>query len=367
MLEVAGLTKIYQSSDLRRRWGRERAVDEATITVGTGEFFTLLGPSGCGKTTLLRCVGGLEEPTAGSITVGDRILYSSERRVNIPANQRKLGMVFQSYAIWPHMSVYQNAAYPLTAGRQRLPKAEAKALVERVLNVMGLEELANRSATELSGGQQQRLALARALVQQPPLLLLDEPLSNLDAKLRQSMRTELQRLQQDLGLTVLYVTHDQAEALAMSTMIAVINEGCVEQIGAPREIYERPATRFVADFVGTPNFVSGRVVAIRGEDGSCEVETALGVLRGMSKGGVAVGAQVELLIRPEGISLVPETGDGDGRCRGKVRTAAYQGDCVDYEVEISGSTLHVRSKPDVAFGQDDGVVVTFAGTGWIVG
>ncbi|MCW2635604.1 MAG: iron transporter ATPase, partial [Blastococcus sp.] len=268
------------------------AVNDVSFEVQDGELFTLLGPSGCGKTTTLRSIAGLEKPDSGRITIDDRVLYNNgnnngngngagSRVVNVPANERGLGMVFQSYAIWPHMSVFDNVAFPLQVRKRnvRPGKAEIADKVAKVLQVMELGHLSDRQATKLSGGQQQRLALARALVTEPPLLLLDEPLSNLDAKLRELMRFELKRLQRELKITTVYVTHDQSEALALSHQIAVMNQGRIQQIGTPRQIYERPANQFVADFVGTTNFLDGTVL---GPDGSSDlyvIDTEIGQLR----------------------------------------------------------------------------------------
>ncbi|MFI6348619.1 ABC transporter ATP-binding protein [Streptomyces sp. NPDC050560] len=358
MLDIENLVKIYATSQ-KKRFGRERAVDDVSLTVGAGEFFTLLGPSGCGKTTLLRCVGGLEDPTSGAIRVGERTLFSSADATNVAVNRRELGMVFQSYAIWPHMTVFANAAYPLTAGRRRASKAEIAEEVGRTLDVMGLGELADRPATALSGGQQQRLALARALVHQPPLLLLDEPLSNLDAKLRQSMRGELMRLQKEMGLTVLYVTHDQSEALAMSSLIAVMNEGRVEQIGTPREIYERPTSWFVGDFVGSANFVDG-VVGESTDAGLCTLETPLGALTCEPGNTVHKGQKGRALLRPERIGLAAADPAADPRRRGVVRSAVYEGDGVDYEIEVAGQFLKVRSGPHAFYSGGDEVTLRWS-------
>lgn len=345
MLEITGLTKVYASKQ-KQRFGRERAVDRVSLTVGQGEFFTLLGPSGCGKTTMLRSVGGLESPTEGTIVVDDRTLFCSDQGVDVPANKRHLGMVFQSYAIWPHMSVFQNVAYPLISGRRKTPAAEVKERVGETLEIMGLADLASRGATDLSGGQQQRLALARALVYRPPLLLLDEPLSNLDAKLRESMRKELIRLQRELGLTVLYVTHDQDEALAMSSVVAVMSEGRVEQLGTPREIYEKPTNWFVADFIGSANFMEGGIVG-RGEAADeVVVETPLGRLAATGNGvDAASDAKVNVMVRPERIRVSLEAG-GTGQ-QGVVRNAVYQGDVIDYDIEVRGALLRIKSGPDL--------------------
>src|SRR5690349_3257887 len=253
-----------------------RAAHEVSFQVPQGKLFTLLGPSGCGKTTTLRSIAGLERPRQGEISIGGDIVYSSQRGVFVPPNRRGLGMVFQSYAIWPHMTVYENAAFPLRVGRRRFARREIDQRVMRVLGTVDLADMAQREATKLSGGQQQRLALARALVMEPRVLLLDEPLSNLDAKLRERMRFELKRLQRELGITTVYVTHDQSEALALSHQIAVMNEGRIQQVGSPRDIYERPASPFVADFVGSTNFLDGSVLGPGGGHGQYLVRTEIG-------------------------------------------------------------------------------------------
>src|SRR5438270_8935346 len=237
-----------------------KAAQDVSFEVPEGKLFTLLGPSGCGKTTTLRSIAGLERPSSGEIEVAGRTVYSSNRGIFVAPNKRNFGMVFQSYAIWPHMNVFQNVAFPLEV--RKVDKPQMRDRVMRVLNAVQLDHLVDREATKLSGGQQQRLALARALVMEPQPLLLDEPLSNLDAKLRDRMRTELKRLQRELSLTTVYVTHDQSEALALSHEIAVMNDGFVVQIGSPRQIYEQPRDKFVADFVGTTNFIDGTVTAL---------------------------------------------------------------------------------------------------------
>ena len=266
MLEVTDLCKYFQDES---KYGRVKAVDRVSFTVSEGQFFTMLGPSGCGKTTTLRCIAGLEKPDSGDISVNDRVLYSATKGISVSANHRNLGMVFQSYAIWPHMNVFDNVAFPLRVGtRRRTSKTEVKQRVERSLEVVGLSHLAGRFATKLSGGQQQRLALARALVIEPAVLLLDEPLSNLDAKLRESLRFELKRLQRDQGITTVYVTHDQAEALSMSNEIAVMNQGRISQIGNPFSVYLEPDNDFVADFVGLTNFITGVVTEKSGRGGT---------------------------------------------------------------------------------------------------
>ncbi|MGH7554069.1 MAG: ABC transporter ATP-binding protein, partial [Longimicrobiales bacterium] len=274
MLGVRGLNTEYPTDR-----GPVRAARDVAFDVPEGKLFTLLGPSGCGKTTTLRSIAGLERPQSGEITLGGRVLYSSASRIFIAPNERNIGMVFQSYAIWPHMSVFEYAAFPLQVGRRRLAIADIRARVMRVLGIVAMDALADRPATDLSGGQQQRLALARALVMEPQLLLLDEPMSNLDAKLRERMRFELKQIQRDTGVTTVYVTHDQTEALALSHEVAVMNEGRIIQIGTPREIYERPRSRFVADFIGRTNLLEAKVVAADGV-GHYRLGTALGELHG---------------------------------------------------------------------------------------
>ena len=278
-----------------------KAAQDVTFEVPEGKLFTLLGPSGCGKTTTLRSIAGLEKPTSGEIEVAGRAVYSSSRGIFVAPNKRNFGMVFQSYAIWPHMNVFQNVAFPLEV--RKLGKREIQDKVMRVLAAVQLDHLVDREATKLSGGQQQRLALARALVMEPQLLLLDEPLSNLDAKLRDAMRTELKRLQREFNLTTVYVTHDQTEALALSHEIAVMSDGFIVQIGTPRQIYEQPTNQFVADFVGQTNFVGGTVTAVDGA-GRCRVKTAIGELKVLATDGVARDAAVVVSVRPGGPGAV---------------------------------------------------------------
>ena len=254
-LIIEGLTKKFVTSS-------SVAISEVNLTVKEGQFTTLLGPSGCGKSTTLNCVAGLEEPTAGSIRVGDFVMTDTARGLILPPEQRHLGMVFQSYALWPHMKVFDNVAFALKLLKR--PSDEIKQRVLESLALVGLEELANRYPFQLSGGQQQRVALARAVVSRPKVLLLDEPLSNLDAKIRESARVWLRGLQQQLGITTVYVTHDQAEAFAMSDMIAVMSMGKLLQYAPPEELYEHPATQFVAEFIGATSFLKGIITSVDG-------------------------------------------------------------------------------------------------------
>jgi iron(III) transport system ATP-binding protein len=323
-----------------------KAAQDVSFEVPEGKLFTLLGPSGCGKTTTLRSIAGLEKPVSGEIEVGGRVVYSSQKGVFVAPNKRNFGMVFQSYAIWPHMNVFQNVAFPLEV--RRMPKKDIREKVARVLEAVALAELVDRDATKLSGGQQQRLALARALVMEPQLLLLDEPLSNLDAKLRDRMRSELKRLQRDLNLTTVYVTHDQSEALALSHEIAVMNEGRVVQVGTPRQIYEEPHDKFVADFVGTTNFIGGTVTAVEG--GRCTVSSAMGDIKAHATEGVGKNAAVIVSVRPEDVELSeapPTAGDGDNVCKGTVNAKDFLGDYLDFHVRVGDVVLQAKAHPSL--------------------
>ncbi|MDO8212652.1 ABC transporter ATP-binding protein [Conexibacter sp. CPCC 206217] len=367
MLTIESLSKSYGEHRPRSGDGeaegegaapeRVNAVDAVSLEIQAGELFTLLGPSGCGKTTTLRSIAGLERPDRGRILLGERVLFDGSSGVSVPANKRGLGMVFQSYAIWPHMTVFQNASFPLDVlpRRKRPAKAEIRARVERVLEVTELSSFADRRATKLSGGQQQRLALARALATQPDVMLLDEPLSNLDAKLRETMRFELTRLQRELGLTTIYVTHDQTEALAMSSRIAVLNEGRVEQVGRPRDVYTRPQSRFVAEFIGTSNFIAGRVGERVGE--LVRIETAATPV--WSAAGAATpaqGSEVLLAIRPESLRVAAASSTEPLAAGAATRnewpatvvSQAFLGDSIDYVLAAGPTELRARCNPSVA-------------------
>jgi iron(III) transport system ATP-binding protein len=343
MLSVRALCTEYATA----KGPGVKAVREISFDVPEGKLFTLLGPSGCGKTTTLRSIAGLEKPSSGEIAVGGRVVYSSDRGIFVAPNQRKFGMVFQSYAIWPHMTVFENAAFPLQVGGRKAGSTEIREKVGRVLAAVALEEFADREATRLSGGQQQRLALARALVMEPQLLLLDEPMSNLDAKLRERMRFELKRLQRELRLTTVYVTHDQGEALGLSHAIAVMNEGRIVQTGTPREIYDRPANRFVADFVGATNFIEGKVAGPEGEAGHYRIGTELGELCAWSMEPLKARDAVTLSVRPEDITLSEERPAGGNVCEGAVEAKVFLGESVDFQVRVGGRLLLVRAHPSL--------------------
>jgi iron(III) transport system ATP-binding protein len=302
-----------------KRFGAVTAVDRADLAIEDGELFTLLGPSGCGKTTLLRLLAGFYQPDAGEIRFGNRLVSG------LPPHERNIGMVFQNYALWPHMTVRANVDYGLRL--RKLPSSQIDARATEGLRKVNLTGFESRYPGQLSGGQQQRVALARALVLNPDILLLDEPLSNLDAKIRVQVRAEIRKLQQELKITTVYVTHDQEEALSLSDRVAVLRDGRVLQVGVPRELYERPRTRFVADFVGTNNVMPGEVEARRGD--RLVVHTAVGRLEAIPNG--AVEGRCVLAIRPENVSL----GDGGSGnvVRGRISFVSYLGNTVRYDVE----------------------------------
>ena len=341
MLRVAALCTEYAA----KRGPPVVAARDVSFDVGEGRLFTLLGPSGCGKTTILRSIAGLERPRSGDIAIGPTVVFSAAHDIFVPANRRGIGMVFQSYAIWPHMNVFRNAAFPLTVRRPRLPGADIEGRVMRVLKAVALDDVAEREATRLSGGQQQRLALARALVMEPRLLLLDEPLSNLDAKLRERMRFELKRLQRELRITTVYVTHDQSEALALSHAIGVMSDGRIVQVGAPREVYERPANAFVADFVGTSNFLPGTVIGRDADPAFVDVATGIGALRALAGDALGVEERVVLFVRPEHVELDETARTGMNVRRAIVDQKVFLGEAVDFQVKIGAHVLLARAHP----------------------
>jgi ABC-type Fe3+/spermidine/putrescine transport system ATPase subunit len=327
VLDLIGLTK---------RFGSVTAVDGISFTIQPSEVFTLLGPSGCGKSTTLRLVAGLEQPDAGRLELRGKTIASASERLFLPPEKRNMGMVFQSYAIWPHMTVFENVAFPLQL--RHWPKAKIREAVTNTLATVGLEGLEDRPATMLSGGQQQRVALARALVYNPDILLLDEPLSNLDAKLREHMRVELRSLQRRLGIAVLFVTHDQAEAMALSDRVAVMSAGHIEQIGTPAEVYERPATTFVRDFLGRAITLECRV---RREGARSWLELATDARSTFEVAGGtldphAAGDTVHLSCRPEDLRLAPAGGGGANTFQATVDEVLYLGERVEYRVSAGG-------------------------------
>ncbi len=317
-VELSNITKLF---------GPLRAVDNVSLTIGEGEFFTLLGPSGCGKTTLLRAIAGFYSPDAGEIRFGDRLIN------HIPAHRRETGMVFQNYALFPHLSVFDNIAYGLRA--RKIPKPEIAERIGRIIKSVQLEGLEQRAPSQLSGGQQQRVALARALVISPQILLMDEPLSNLDAKLRVSMREEIRRIQKELGITTIYVTHDQEEAMAVSDRIAILNRGSLEQVGTPAEIYYRPESRFAAEFMGSSNIIEMDVTGWDRDHSriTAEVGGQTFFLRGENP----AGARITLSVRPEWIRVVAAPQDGEANILpGTVLSSTFLGSMIRYRVSGPG-------------------------------
>ncbi|MFY7064263.1 ABC transporter ATP-binding protein [Nocardiopsis changdeensis] len=350
-ISLEGVSKSFRS-------GSEtvNAVDGVDLAIEQGEFFSLLGPSGCGKTTTMRMIAGFEEPTRGVVRLNGQDV------TGVPANRRDVNMVFQSYALFPHMSVADNVAFGLR--RRGVAKDEIRRRVGEMLELVELGHRAKHRPSQLSGGQQQRVALARALVNQPAALLLDEPLGALDLKLRQAMQVELKRIQREVGITFVYVTHDQGEALTMSDRIAVMNHGRVEQLGTPAQVYERPATRFVADFIGTSNLIKGTVVG--GSDGAWRVEVADGATALLAElpaalaaqGSEAAGSAVCLTVRPEKIRIGAERPDeGVSAVPGTVTETVYLGSATHYQVDIGGGetvTVYLQNSSDSTLAADRG-------------
>jgi iron(III) transport system ATP-binding protein len=348
-LRVDGLRKIYPS-----KRDQVLAVNEVSFDIREGHFYTLLGPSGCGKTTTLRCVAGLEKPDGGTITVGGQVMSDGGSRQFTKPHRRPMGMVFQNYAVWPHLSVFDNVAFPLRVTGRRLSSAEVTRKVTEALEMVQLESYIRRPATNLSGGQQQRLSLARALVRDPKILLLDEPLSNLDAKLRNAMRAELRSLQRRVGVTTLYVTHDQAEALSLSNRIAVMENGRIVQEGTPREIYAAPQTRFVANFVGECNFVEGTVVG-SGRDGRMTIRTSAGILDALCPPEVRAGDAVTIGLRPHDLTLDGPGGEGGNVLDGVISHIYYLGEYVECQVQAGTEILALRRPAGDAIRRGDSV------------
>ncbi|MDP2647619.1 MAG: ABC transporter ATP-binding protein [Desulfobacterales bacterium] len=310
-----------------------QAVKGVDLELAEGEFFVLLGASGSGKSTILRCVAGLERPESGEMIIGDKVVYSSERGISVPAYQRSVGMVFQSYAIWPHMTVGKNVSFPLEQGRNKLPRNQIKGAVQTALAKVKLADLENRPAPLLSGGQQQRVALARALVTNPTLFLLDEPLSNLDAKLREEMRFELKELTSSLGITTLYVTHDQLEGLAMADRIGVILEGNILEVGPPHEIYSQPKTRKVAEFMGTSNMIYGKVTRCEYPIGT--VETGIGAVEAALCAGLQAGSEIAISIRPEDVEVhIDQRPSGSNVFEAVVENAVFLGSNINAKIMV---------------------------------
>ncbi len=334
------------------------AVDDVSFRIEAGEIVVLLGPSGCGKTTTLRCVAGLEHPTSGTIAIGGTIVSAPERGVLLPPRVRNLGMVFQSYAVWPHMTVYQNVAYPLR--HRRVPRKERDARIGEVLELVGLSDYASRPVVQLSGGQMQRVALARSLVYQPQLLLLDEPLSNLDAKLRLRLRDDLRRIIKQTGVTALYVTHDQSEAVVLGDRIGVMRDGKLLQMASADELYNHPADLFVANFTGASNLLEGRVMARNGEIGTVQARSGQQMSAWLPPS-VKEGEAVRIAIRPENVRFAANGSAEPNTFTARVTGARYHGTQTVYELNVLGGridALELGTRIRYPVGSDVGVVLT---------
>ena len=354
MIVVENLTKILES-----KTEHVVAVDGVSFEVEAGEMVTLLGPSGCGKTTTLRCIAGLERPNGGCIQVDNAPVVDVDAKAFVPPHLRNLGMVFQSYAIWPHMSVYENVAYALEG--KKISRTEIKKRAMEALELVQLSSFAERPAPRLSGGQQQRVAIARAIAGSPKALLFDEPLSNLDARLRSEMRSELRRLQQQVGLTSVYVTHDQAEALAISDWIIVMRGGRIIERGRPTEIYRTPRSLFTAHFIGNTNLIRGRIVAVDHAAGMVKVETAMGPMSGLDPNGdLKEGDAVRLSIRPEDMHLAGDTvKEGSNAVAGRVVVATFQGSAVEAELACGDEMIQCHFGRDASLTRDSEIQLEF--------
>ncbi len=340
-------TPMVEIDHLYKFFGPETAVEDASLDIADGEFVTLLGPSGCGKTTTLRCVAGLERPDKGEIRIGGDTMAAPKRGIHLYPEFRNIGMVFQSYAVWPHMTVFDNVAYGLRV--RKVSSTELKNKTMRALELVGLDHLAERYATKLSGGQRQRVALARAIVYEPKVILFDEPLSNLDAKLREQMRTELVRLQKEVGITSIYVTHDQSEALVMSDRVVVMDKAVIQQIGDPQTIYANPTNTFVANFIGVANLMEGKLLGRDGNASTIEVPFGQGLqplqLRAVGDHAAEVGHNLFVSFRPEDISLATTEPDHTGdhnTFKAEVIDTVYLGNFLECRARVGSYEVNVQ-------------------------
>lgn len=351
MIRVTNLNKTFKTG------GGDvvEAMQQIDFDIEKGCFYTLLGPSGCGKSTTLRCVAGLETPDSGEIMVGNRTVFSEENHIAVPPHKRNIGMVFQSYAIWPHMTVAENVAFPLKLMGRHFSSKKINEKVRKALSSVRLDGFENRPAPQLSGGQQQRLALARALVREPDIMLLDEPLSNLDAKLREAMRIELKELLQRLNITTLFVTHDQVEALAMSTKIAVMKEGRIIQEASPEEIYTKPSCRFVADFIGSSNFLEGTVEK-KLDGGLVIIKTEHCLWQALLNVKAEVGDKVMVCIRPENLTIETNKPSTEHNLvSGQVEFSTFIGEYKDIVVCVGGDLIRAKLPIHSRIGRGDTV------------
>ncbi len=357
-------TPMVNITGLEKRFGPEVAVHGVNLSVAKGEFVTLLGPSGCGKTTTLRCIAGLERLDAGEISIGEKIVVSADKNIFLYPEKREIGMVFQSYAVWPHMTVFDNVAYGLRV--RGFGSAELKKKTNYALELVGLDHLASRFATKLSGGQRQRVALARAICYEPNVILFDEPLSNLDAKLREQMRDEIVRLQKEVGITSIFVTHDQSEALVMSDRIVVMDKAVIQQIGDPKTIYANPANSFVANFIGVANLFEGNLSDRKGQNATAKIDFggALGVkeLLASDVNNIPNNSKIHLCIRPEDMELSTKKFTGElakNSIAGKVIETVYLGNFLECRVKIGNYEMIIQLDHFEQLKKDQSVNVSF--------
>ena len=343
-IRIQGVSKHYFSE------GKTiKALDNVDLTIPAKQIFTLLGPSGCGKTTLLRCIVGLETPDSGEIRIGDEVVWSKEKNISVPTEKRALAMVFQTYAIWPHMNVFDNVAYPLQV--RKLPGEVIRRMVEKTLRFVRLEGFEKRPATKLSGGQQQRVALARALVAEPKVILFDEPLSNLDAKLREETRKELRTFLGELKITAVYVTHDRIEALVLSDTIAIMRAGQISEVGSPKKIYFDADTRFVADFIGRAHLV--KATGLAHEGGHTTVGSGLGTIA-CQRRDIPIGSEATLCIRPEFLRFARgEAAGGKNILNGRVESLVFIGEAYEGEIRVGTERLLAKIDPDANLKEGD--------------
>jgi iron(III) transport system ATP-binding protein len=348
MVSVKNLVKTFASKD-----ETVTALNNVTLSTPANKILTLLGPSGCGKTTLLRCIAGLESPVSGEISIGDEVVWSKEKGISLPPERRGIGMVFQSYAIWPHMTVFGNVAYPLEI--RRTPKQEMRERVEKILDLVKLSGFENRLATKLSGGQQQRVALARALVGEPKVILFDEPLSNLDAKLRESTRQELRDFLTELAISAIYVTHDQVEALTISDHIAIMRGGVIVEQGTPQDIYLRSNNPFVVDFIGRANFLDATIKGYKDQHHAI-VSCALGDIVCSAPADLGIGTKVTIYTRPESFEVAPSSSvPTENEFEGTVTSLLFAGEAHEAEILVGGARILAKLKFHIPLKKGDKV------------
>lgn len=349
---------IVQTKSVSKSYGKNKVLDNVNFLAREGDFSTILGPSGSGKTTVLRCIAGLEEPDEGEVWIGDKMMFSASQKIMIPPEDRGIGMVFQSYAIWPHMTVFDNIAYPLKI--RNIAKCEIEEKVRKSLEMVGLEGLEKRPAPNLSGGQQQRVALARALVYEPKVLLLDEPLSNLDARLREKMRAELKDLQRSIGITAIYVTHDRLEAMALSDEVSLMRQGKIAAVGKPNDLYNQPPNRFVAGFLCRMNIFSGKQTEVKKKDMTL-IETDIGPLYCKVPEALWKKSEVMIGIKRDKVTINKEKQTGDNLLKGKVSSILFEGDYVEYHVKIGNETVKVRdTEKNTLLKKNDEIILEFS-------